>query len=577
MASTSGLFNTSGYSGGGYPDHYEFSWNLQSQSIADNTSIISWKLVAGGGSTSGRWTSVKEKYVTVNGSTQSNSTVQQTYNGTTPFSGTATIYHDNEGKGSFSASAGGAFYYYGSYNSNGSGSWELPQIARASKLNDISNFNLGSNINISFTKYSTNFVDELYITLGGVNVCYRANIPTNYTLALTQNELNEIYLRIPNANTALLTFTIFTYSGLNQIGSSVKTATASVINSNPTFNNYDYLDSNGNVVSITENNQVIVKNKSTLRIVISEQNKMVTNNYSTPKNYLATCDDKNITINYSDISITADLGIITNAGIKRLSIKATDSRGNSTTIYKDINIVEYETPTSNTEITRLNNFENQTTITMNGSFNLLTLNGINKNTIQSVRYRYSEQGTQYPTTWNDMIFQIINNSFQVTNVVLSLDNTKAFAFQFEIVDKLEAVYITRTVDIGKELMFLNADTGDLEVMGDIYAKGKKIGGLETAQNNSENANNINETSIYMMTGGISANMPTSNWMYLFTLKDIRENRNTTQLAFDDVSNRMYIRNRNGSGTWSSWKQLAMISYGTSNPGTLMDGEIYIKY
>ena len=126
-------------------------------------------------------------------------------------------------------------------------------------------------------------------------------------------------------------------------------------------------------------------------------------------------------------------------------------------------------------------------------------------------------------------------------------------------------------------MFLNADTGDLEVMGDVYAKGKKIGGLDTAQNSSENANNINETSIYMMTGGTSANMPTSNWMYLFTLKDIRENRNTTQLAFDDVSNRMYIRNRNGSGTWSSWKQLAMISYGTSNPGTLMDGEIYIKY
>lgn len=453
----------------------------------------------------------------------------------------------------------------------------IDTIPRASKLNDVANFNLGNNINITYTKYAGSFIDELYITLGGVNIGYRGNIPSNYNLVLTQDEINLIYSKIPSTNTAALTFTIFTYSGSTQIGSSTKNATASVVNSNPTFSNFDYLDANSSVSNITGNNQVIIKNKSTLRVVINNQNKMVARNYATAKNYIITCDDKTITVNYSETSITADLGVITNAGMKRLSIKAVDSRGNSTTIYKDISIVEYVSPTSNTEITRLNNFENQTTITMNGSFNLLTLNGINKNTIEIIKYRYSEVGSAYPSTWTNMTYQISNNLFTVTNIILNLDNAKAFNFQFEIIDRFEAIYITKIVDIGKELMFLNADTGDLEIMGEFYSKGKKIGGLGTAENNGSNANNINETSIYMMTGGTSANMPTNNWMYLFTIKDIRVNTNTTQLSFDDVSNRMYIRNRNGSGNWSQWKQLAMISYGTGNPGSLMDGEIYIKY
>ena len=136
----SGSFRTNGYNGGGYPDHYVFSWSLASQSIEGNYSDINWSVVGAGGSSNGSYTNVKQKYVNVNGSQQYNETTTRTYNGTTPFSGTTRIYHNADGTGSFSASCGGAFYYYGSYNSTGSGSWSLPTIPRASSISSSANF-----------------------------------------------------------------------------------------------------------------------------------------------------------------------------------------------------------------------------------------------------------------------------------------------------------------------------------------------------------------------------------------------------------------------------------------------------
>ena len=160
-----GSFKTTGFSDPSCPDHYIFSWSLNSQDIEKNESIISWSLKGAGGSTSDRWTNVKEKYVTVNGTTQSNSTIKATKNGTTPFSGASTIKHKSDGTGSFSASAGGAFYYYGSYNSTGSGTWTLPTIARASTLTSAGNVTLGKPCNVKWTPKNKNFKYKLKFSL----------------------------------------------------------------------------------------------------------------------------------------------------------------------------------------------------------------------------------------------------------------------------------------------------------------------------------------------------------------------------------------------------------------------------
>ena len=117
---TSGSFYTSDWGGEDSPHGYLVSWELTGQNIAGNYSDIKYSVVGYGGKNEYWWVYVKEKYVTVNGTTQSSATIQTTFNGTVAFSGTARIYHTNDGKKSFTISAGGAFHSYGTYNSTGS-------------------------------------------------------------------------------------------------------------------------------------------------------------------------------------------------------------------------------------------------------------------------------------------------------------------------------------------------------------------------------------------------------------------------------------------------------------------------
>lgn len=223
----SGSFRTNGYNGNGYPDHYVFSWSLASQSIEGNYSDINWSVVGAGGSSSGRYTNVKQKYVNVNGSQQYNETTTRTYNGTTPFSGTTRIYHNADGTGSFSASCGGAFYYYGSYNSTGSGSWSLPTIPRASSISSSANFVKGDVTTITVNRASGSFTHTIKVYVGSTLIKTFTGIATSVTWTPTQSEV-EAMLKANTASTIKCT----TYNGSTQIGSTTtKTGTAS----NPTL------------------------------------------------------------------------------------------------------------------------------------------------------------------------------------------------------------------------------------------------------------------------------------------------------------------------------------------------------
>ena len=162
----SGSFETTGYSDAYSPDHYVFSWSLSSQSIVDNTSTITWSVVAAGGISSGYYNTVRERYVTVYGVTKSASDAQVSYNGTTPFSGATIIKHDTNGKGSFTASCGGAFEIGGSYNSTGSGSWSLPTIARATNPTfSATSVEMGKSLTITLSPVTSSFKHKITYAL----------------------------------------------------------------------------------------------------------------------------------------------------------------------------------------------------------------------------------------------------------------------------------------------------------------------------------------------------------------------------------------------------------------------------
>ena len=368
MAS-SGSFNTSGYNGGGYPDHYTFSWSLASQNINGNYSVINWSVVGAGGSTSGRYTYVKQKYVTVNGSTQSNSNVDQTKNGTVAFSGSTTIYHNSDGTASFSASCGGAFYYYGSYNSTGSSSWSLPTIPRQADLTSAPNFNDEENPTIGYSNLAGNSVTTLQACIsitGSTDDIPYADISktgNSYTFNLTEANRNTLRNACSSSNTLSVIFYVKTVIGGNTYYSTL-TRTMTIVNGNPTFvsSNISYQDSNNTTYAVTQNRQKLVQNLSNLLVTITSA---TAKKGSSINRYVATINSSSRTI-YSAGNI--DFGIINSSSNLTLSVTAYDSRGNSTTASKTVTFLAWVLPSAIISLVRKNNYEDESYLKTNSTF-----------------------------------------------------------------------------------------------------------------------------------------------------------------------------------------------------------------
>ena len=326
---TSGYFYTSGWSDPTCTDCYIFSWSLSSQDIEGNYSIISWSLEGAGG-VDGYWTNVKEKYVTVNGSTQSNSTIQQTYNGTVAFSGTTTIYHNSDGTKRFSASAGGAFYYYGSYNSKGSGEWELPAIPRSSTMS-FGEFTMGTAGTIKITPANSSFTHTISYHFG--NKTGTIVTKTSSTSISWTPPLNDFASQIPKDVRGYGSLTITTYSGSTTIGSKKYTMYCNLPSSIvPTVG----------AITLTpaaiNGKNILVQNKNKLQISVGTCS---AGTGSSIKSY--TFSGPGVSTTTTNTSVTSS-GVIPNSGTLTYTVKVTDERGRTASKTTTIQCYEWFTP-----------------------------------------------------------------------------------------------------------------------------------------------------------------------------------------------------------------------------------------
>ena len=328
----SGSFYTTGYTdSAGYVDQYIFSWSLSSQSIENNTSTITWSLKGADGY---GYTSVKEKYVTVNGETKSDSNWQNTYTGTVAFSGTSTIKHGADGTGKFSASAGGAFYYSGSYNSTGSGTWTLPTIPRATTPTfSATTVTMGSSITITMTPASSGFKHKLRYSFGSLTgqtsgLSIGENFSAAGTTTATFTPPTSLANQIPSATSGTCTIYCYTYnSSGTQIGSTVsKSITLNVPSYNLTGS-----------VALTGNNllsSTYVQSKSTVTVNITAGSSYG----ATIKSYSSTLDGTT----YSGATFTSNA---LSSGSKTVSVTVMDTRNKSYTFTSSaITVYEYSAP-----------------------------------------------------------------------------------------------------------------------------------------------------------------------------------------------------------------------------------------
>lgn len=97
----------------------------------------------------------------------------------------------------------------------------------ASKINSVSNANIGSTTTVNWTNYSSTFTRKIKFEFGSVNSGEIAVTGTSYTYTIPNTWLNQI----PNATSGIATVRLLTYNGSTLIGSDSKTFTVSVASS----------------------------------------------------------------------------------------------------------------------------------------------------------------------------------------------------------------------------------------------------------------------------------------------------------------------------------------------------------
>lgn len=415
----SGSFNTSGYDG----RHWHFSWTA-TQNVGANTSTISYKVEAAGGNAG--WYMCGPCKVVVAGKTVYNNTGRwKQYKGTL-HSGTITVRHNNNGTASFSASISSAIYYYADGTGNGSKTWSLNTIPRASQPSvntwpdTVSSVNIGDSITIHMNKKAS-FTHKVTATFGNktevvTNSCVDNVVWNGFTLAKFAGQ-------IPNATSGTLTFTVDTMNGSKKIGTKTVSVTAnlpstvvpscsisSLTNTNNSFGCYAKLLSGVKVKPTAAG--VYGSTIRTLKISVTDMN------------------DKTAS---SGTEYTFDP--FQKIGSKNITVSATDSRGRSAITSMSITVVDYSFPTARISASRgtgstTNNFVADDTGDHAKISSIGSVSGISGNTITPIlQYKVASQ-----TAWTNIPVSASSTSFNDTRII-SVSDTQAYDIRLIVRDK----------------------------------------------------------------------------------------------------------------------------------------------
>lgn len=414
---TSGTFKTSAYDGA----CLQFDWMLKNQSVANNQSVILWTL-KGAGIKSGYWYMAGPFKCVINGTTiyQSNTKIKL-YTGTVVASGELAIGHETNGSKSFSAYAECAIYA-SAVNCKGSGSWSLPDIGRASQPslntwpNNSPNFNIGDTIVVHMNRKSTVFTHTVVLKLGSYRYTIGTGVTDNISLD-TDKIASSLYAQMPNSNEMTGEIVVTTYSGSAVIGTSSCTIIAHVVNSNPTFN-VEYEDSNSKTVAITENNQYIIRNNSTLKISVNNAQAL---NSATLKTITAVVNGNAYTGTLSGSTGTINVGVVNISSDAKATVKLTDSRGNEG--ISDITVLVYDwtLPNAIIKLNRKSNYYSESILNVNANYSSIG----DKNSV-TIKYRTKKVANSTFSTYTT----IQNNA----DANFTADNEYEWNVQVEVSD-----------------------------------------------------------------------------------------------------------------------------------------------
>lgn len=355
------------------------------------------------------------------------SVTSQSNNGTITATGTITVTHKSDGTLSGYATAvwtkGGSSSYTPNSGSISTDGTALTNIPRAAKVVSAPNFTDADNPTITYSNpagnYATTLQAGIFDTAGTTAYAsYRdlAKDGTTYTFNLTTTEKNALLSASSATTTLPVRFYIKTIIGGNTYYD-YKEVNFSVTDANPTFS-ASYKDTNSTVTAITGDNQIIVRNQSTLQIDVTD---LTAKKSATISTVTANINGTVYNGTISGSTATISVGTINISYNTTATIVATDSRGLTATQTLNITVADWELPTGIITMNRHENYYSQTDIKVDGSYK--SVDGHNSMTIK-LRYKKTTTSTWSSyTTMQDNVAQTFN-----------LDNEYAWDIQVKIED-----------------------------------------------------------------------------------------------------------------------------------------------
>ena len=415
----------------------------ESTDIASNTSTVKWKLESIGGNVNyytiynwGVWVHGQEKYGTQ--TTNWNSYNFPAAKGSRE--GSITVTHNNDGTASAVGFTLKGCVYYNRDNTY-NGSCALSNIPRQATMNSAGNFNDEQNPSFTYSNPANASMscwlepkpnnDHLAVrTLSGTS--------GTFTWNLTEEERNQLRNKCTDGNSCTCRIGLYSTIGGNTFAS-YKDVTMTIVNGTPTFNASDitYQDTNSDIVAITTNNQHIVRNRSNLKVTFNnataKKGASITK-YEITFNNATQQKTTGSTIDYGTVNLSSDTSV---------SIKVTDSRGNTVTKSKTIKIFDWVLPTAVISYGRTNNYEDETKIKAK-----CTISSVNsKNAITELKFRYKKTTVSTWSSYTDLTDD--------TLYTLQIDKNYAWNFQLVVKDKFGTTTYNFTVPKGVAILFID--------------------------------------------------------------------------------------------------------------------------
>ena len=471
----------------------KFAWSQVSQSIENNTTKINWSLSATTTSAGAlnkknrTWTVTSDgtKYTgTVNVSLDKSSTQ-------TLASGTATINHNSDGTKTFAYSFSQQFELTlnsGKYMStySGSGSDTLTTIPRKSSLS-VNHGVLGTEQTITVTQKSSSFTHSIKAVCGSSTFYIKADGTTSTTevkhngCSIKWTPSIELASQAPQAQDVLITFTITTYSGSTNIGST-PTSIAYVIPDNVKAPlSFTVADPNG----YKDYFGSYIQGKSKLTVNMATYG--VYGGWI--KSYKVEVDGKTYTTGTKNAtSIVVETDTINTSGDVKIVATVIDSRDRETVAESKVTVSEYAHP----KINSLTAYRSDSSGNAKASGNYFTVKFSskvyalnNKNTsVYYVYYKKTSESSYTPAALNAYAgqYEVTNGTYTFPADDASYDIQLAIGDAFKIVPQnTTGASINHTISLmkkgGKIVGMAINKTAELEGVLDIGFAVKFSGGV----------------------------------------------------------------------------------------------------